>query len=320
MSGVDPPPPPAPPVRPGSRARRRRAVLSCAWIVFLVGCALLSGWKARQNRAVAKQYRDYNAALNAAARSIEAQAVFVPDLYYQLHNAWSKRTGPQPTTRVVEQRLNDGQPFTLMPGPRGGMIAHWIQPTSGVKWTLFFDGGTWSRFERGSTAPTPPPFPPPPAGYAEVEFLRRQIHERGPWAWLALAALAVGLIVATVPRRRRWLRAAALLPAHLMMAVGILCALALLLPPFGEYVLPFYAKRDFTRDLLARCGMIAIGGAAVWRLARGPRVRRHGGRCAECGYDLTGNQSGVCPECGTPARPPATAGDLVPSLDTPGEG
>lgn len=26
--------------------------------------------------------------------------------------------------------------------------------------------------------------------------------------------------------------------------------------------------------------------------------RRVAGRCAECDYDLTGNESGVCPECG----------------------
>ena len=26
--------------------------------------------------------------------------------------------------------------------------------------------------------------------------------------------------------------------------------------------------------------------------------RRDAGRCTRCGYDLTGNVSGVCPECG----------------------
>lgn len=25
-----------------------------------------------------------------------------------------------------------------------------------------------------------------------------------------------------------------------------------------------------------------------------------GGACLNCGYDLTGSRSGVCPECGTP--------------------
>jgi hypothetical protein len=37
--------------------------------------------------------------------------------------------------------------------------------------------------------------------------------------------------------------------------------------------------------------------------------RRKTGRCLGCGYDLTGNVSGVCPECGTPvpdARTPKT--------------
>lgn len=30
------------------------------------------------------------------------------------------------------------------------------------------------------------------------------------------------------------------------------------------------------------------------------RNRKDAGRCAKCGYDLQGNTSGVCPECGTP--------------------
>ena len=29
------------------------------------------------------------------------------------------------------------------------------------------------------------------------------------------------------------------------------------------------------------------------------------GLCLKCGYDLTGNESGVCPECGTAIDPPA---------------
>ena len=34
---------------------------------------------------------------------------------------------------------------------------------------------------------------------------------------------------------------------------------------------------------------------------RRDRRRRHG-QCIECGYDLTGNVSGVCPECGSDAK------------------
>jgi hypothetical protein len=39
---------------------------------------------------------------------------------------------------------------------------------------------------------------------------------------------------------------------------------------------------------------------ARWRARR---RRRRAGRCAKCGYDLTGNVSGVCPECGNKVKP-----------------
>ena len=35
------------------------------------------------------------------------------------------------------------------------------------------------------------------------------------------------------------------------------------------------------------------------RAFRGAFGRHRTGRCPRCGYDLTGNESGVCPECGT---------------------
>ena len=37
----------------------------------------------------------------------------------------------------------------------------------------------------------------------------------------------------------------------------------------------------------------------VWRRKYDPRCRK--GHCKHCGYDLSGNESGVCPECGSPA-------------------
>jgi hypothetical protein len=55
--------------------------------------------------------------------------------------------------------------------------------------------------------------------------------------------------------------------------------------------------------------LILIGGPIwfLWRVVSIERERRQSdvragwiasGRCAECGYDLTGNISGTCPECG----------------------
>jgi hypothetical protein len=42
---------------------------------------------------------------------------------------------------------------------------------------------------------------------------------------------------------------------------------------------------------------------AVWLVAR--KRRQIAGHCVKCGYNLTGNISGVCPECGKPITPKA---------------
>jgi hypothetical protein len=53
-------------------------------------------------------------------------------------------------------------------------------------------------------------------------------------------------------------------------------------------------------------GLLVVSGAFAWASLGtmyqwpGFRPRFRLGRCAWCGYDLTGNTSGVCPECGNP--------------------
>ncbi len=54
---------------------------------------------------------------------------------------------------------------------------------------------------------------------------------------------------------------------------------------------------------------LAVGGAAsvaAGRALLGKGVVNANARCRTCGYDLTGNVSGVCPECGK-TRPPNSA-------------
>lgn len=46
-------------------------------------------------------------------------------------------------------------------------------------------------------------------------------------------------------------------------------------------------------------GLLVLVTAALWWRERRPFPP---GRCASCGYDLTGNVSGRCPECGEPVR------------------
>jgi hypothetical protein len=52
---------------------------------------------------------------------------------------------------------------------------------------------------------------------------------------------------------------------------------------------------------------ILLSGTALGWCGRRLWQRPANGHCHACGYDLTGNVSGVCPECGTPVPPPASA-------------
>jgi hypothetical protein len=47
---------------------------------------------------------------------------------------------------------------------------------------------------------------------------------------------------------------------------------------------------------------IAVLAILMWVLRRGARPRVLPGHCQKCGYDLTGNESGRCPECGEPVE------------------
>ncbi len=52
------------------------------------------------------------------------------------------------------------------------------------------------------------------------------------------------------------------------------------------------------------CGVMSIApglGVIAYVVMRAPHDKQT--RCRKCGSDLTGNESGVCPECGTEVKP-----------------
>jgi len=48
--------------------------------------------------------------------------------------------------------------------------------------------------------------------------------------------------------------------------------------------------------------LLAIPTLFLWRAERRDRRRAAAGACSACGYDLTGNVTGRCPECGAAAE------------------
>lgn len=118
-----------------------------------------------------------------------------------------------------------------------------------------------------------------------------------------------------------------LLLAHAVASYGVLLAVTLrygdqgfdvwLVAPAWAPVAVWDVSTDLFRfdkpwlTLAAVDGSYATCFAATLLLRR--RTRRRSlrsrrlvaGRCTECGYDLTGNVSGTCPECGEPTAPKA---------------
>ena len=75
---------------------------------------------------------------------------------------------------------------------------------------------------------------------------------------------------------------------------------------------PTFVGRLLLRFLLVTCGL-AMGFAFVLLgfAARNQGLQDSEGVCQECAYDLTGNISGVCPECGAKVQRETRAGGAM---------
>lgn len=148
-------------------------------------------------------------------------------------------------------------------------------------WTLsvvFHD----RRLAGATLRPPPVPQPPDERAWRAVRLAWQGVALLAPLAWLA--ALLACRVEST---GRRWGFAQAAL------AAAIATALAWRLAPG----VPRWAD---DAQALAAALMVAVGAVALQRSRFDPESPRWLARCPACDYDLTGNVSGVCPECGRP--------------------
>jgi predicted amidophosphoribosyltransferase len=71
--------------------------------------------------------------------------------------------------------------------------------------------------------------------------------------------------------------------------------------PFARSVLNYPDWRSYSVSVPLWFLCLALGAYPTVAFVRGPlrrRRRRKRGLCVNCAYDLTGNVSGICPECG----------------------
>jgi hypothetical protein len=132
----------------------------------------------------------------------------------------------------------------------------------------------------------PPPRTPykwPSRTWVHVEGLRRGVIVAAGVAWV-LAAV-------TTPFARRWTRQLAQVCLGAVLVAGVAWALN----PYFTFAWP-----TFSAPVPIGLGVAAIL-SVIGLFLPVPAGGRDGWRwCAGCGYDLTGNESGVCPECGRP--------------------
>ncbi len=96
-------------------------------------------------------------------------------------------------------------------------------------------------------------------------------HRYADWAWGATAALGI--------------------------MGAFWCASGWVRPSGSARVVP--GDRDMPWWFWALALLLALVAARWWYLSWAVRHRPRMGCCGKCGYDLTGNVSGRCPECGT---------------------
>jgi hypothetical protein len=144
------------------------------------------------------------------------------------------------------------------------------------------NGVTWSPYFPYSYTATPPPAHPGPSAWAVIQAarLRSALLVFGTAGWV--------IALLTLPLGRRWRRQI----AQVMLACVLVAAAGWALEPGRSWALA-----AMTRPVPAALALGALVGLCALLAPARKACATH---CENCGYDLTGNVSGVCPECGNP--------------------
>jgi hypothetical protein len=110
--------------------------------------------------------------------------------------------------------------------------------------------------------------------------------------WIVpLLAPAAGVFLHLLTEGRRSLR------RNMLVALAYYASLGL---SYG--LMALVLRREIWQLQMISCGLVIFGPVLGFGIALSPAVERSHkirGTCRVCGYNLTGNVSGRCPECGT---------------------
>ncbi len=230
-------------------------------------------------------YRKYNRLVLAQLNAIQQQRLKDDQAEVVAESVYARaQLGRQATVRDAEVALNGGRPF---PTTQAGSIAALVytDPASGGTALLRYEGTRWIDV----TTPMYP-FPGTPAVIRRINLARSLAYAIGYIVWPFVFSTLIGAMYNRPSERHTPLA------IDLLMLAIFATALALL-GPYPRDAL----YRFFRGDSAAAWGWLMIPAsfvALVFAIRRSRERNAPFPRCASCGYNLTGNRSGVCPECG----------------------
>lgn len=258
------------------------------YLVLLPLCVLMTVAQLREHHelriAARRAHWGYARALDQDQRTFE-------ELLARYRQA-VRESGPSgPTRDDLEAALNGGQPFGTA-GTAQGDEAVYTDPRTGGRAVLRFRGPTWAGvttygpYFRSSYIQPPEP----------VAGVRRIVYRGGLIACLLIVMVPWSGEPAANRGRVHWFVATGVASTYLaFLGQGYLSSWNSMIdadsPAWGLF---------FFMPLAATLLLMAYGPPRF-------RFKTDYPACPQCQYNLTGNRSGICPECGTPVTPDAPA-------------
>lgn len=289
----------APAYNPRRQESRRRFWI---WAMFLCCCTVagsLRVWQNQQHRQAIAAWQNRCNQLASFDQQRQEQIVAfyrTADNYAALASSMPSATPSteydhkkRPTIDQFERLFNNGQPLKLIRGQNSD--PKWTDPMTGRVWELSFREGRLHGY--GTSRPHVQPPQPVPTNFDQLtEAIRSGLVEKGVFGGAIPAFTLWALMLPTyaVWKTRRCT------VAQIMLGLTILSIVAGLVSPAHSTIPGSLLNQTLGWGLFMLATSVSLL-AIAWRVSEASPDPL----CTQCGYNLTGNVSGICPECGTPA-------------------